>query len=272
MLKPAEQFDIALTEHYLAASPTIPYIGPRVATLVNIQFEYATDPSIAVRKWQELGFIQVNPCHTTSIGPIGDRSHFVFEAAALGASVVLATGWPAPPQVIYLAPTSHEARVAGKGMPDCGSTTFEQIWRLPLCDSYLETETYEAARILLDDTSDLEKSVGQWENAGFVTLGSADAVLENDLMGYTQCIANTALTVGATLVTFQTTRAKKRRIRRLDDGHIDIDFVQADPPASMLRRGISVVQAVFLAPTSVEARASSETTLHVAMCRLPLSQ
>lgn len=267
MFKPTPQAVIALAEHYLPAPPSMPYIGPRMVTLAIIQFEYAADPQIAVRKWKELGFIQVNPCEKTSRAAIVDRRNFVYEAAAIGASVVVSTVWPAPPQVIYLAPTSQEAREAGKVVSNYGSTTFEQIWRLPLSAPYLETETYEAARILLDDTSDLQSSVEQWENAGFVRLGSADTVIRNDLTGLTDLIAHTALAIGATLVSFQATSAKQRRIRRLEDGHIDMDFVHADPPVQMSRRGLSVIQAVFFAPTSVEARTSGEAALPARICR-----
>jgi imidazoleglycerol phosphate dehydratase HisB len=80
-------------------------------------------------------------------------------------------------------------------------------------------------------------------------------------MGFSHIIAYTAFAVGATLVAFQGTPAKQRRIRRLDDGHIDMDAVHADPPVQMSPRGSSVIQAVFLAPTSIDARARAEAAL-----------
>jgi hypothetical protein len=182
MLEPTPETIIALAEHYLPAPPTVPYIGPRKVTLVTIQFELTADLPVAVRKWEQLGFVRVNSCGEKSLADNVDRSGFPFEAAAIGASVVVSTAWPAPPQAVYLAPASQHAREAGRTVPGYGSTTFELSGPPPVAASHLEPETYEAARILLDHTQDLQATMEKWENAGFVRLGSADAVMRNDLM------------------------------------------------------------------------------------------
>jgi hypothetical protein len=262
MLEPTIETSSALAGHYLPVAPTVPYIGPSKVTLVTIQFEFTTDLPIALRKWEQLGFVRVNPCGDTPLADNVDRSGFPFEAAAIGASIVVSTAWPAPPQAVYLAPASSQAREAGRTVRSYGSTTFELSAPLPVATSHLQPETCEAARILLDETrDDLQATVGKWEKAGFVRLGTADAVIRNDLMGYWHIIAYTAFAVGATLIIFQGTPAKLRKIRRLDDGHIDMDAVYADPPVQLSPRGSSVIQAVFLAPTSIEARATAEAAL-----------
>lgn len=261
MLEPTPETISALAEHYLPVSPTVPYIGPSKVTLVTIQFELTADLPVAVRKWEQLGFVRVNPCGEKSLADNVDRSGFPFKAAAIGASVVVSTAWPAPPQAVYLAPASSQAREAGRTVRGYGSTTFELSAPPPVATFHLEPETCEAARILLDHTQDLQATVEKWENAGFVRLGAADAVMRNDLMGFSHIIAYTALAVGATLVALQGTPAKQRRIRRLDDGHIDMDALHADPPVQMSPRGSSVIQAVFLAPTSIDARAGAEAAL-----------
>jgi hypothetical protein len=112
--------------------------------------------------------------------------------------------------------------------------------------------------MLLDETQDLEASVAKWEAAGFVKLGASDAVIRNDLMPLSHIIAFTGFAVGATLIVFQLIPAKLRRIRRMNDGHIDMDMIRSDPPAQLSASGSSVMQAVFLAPTSESARAVAE--------------
>jgi hypothetical protein len=125
MLEPTPETISALAEHYLPVPPTVPYIGPSKVTLVTIQFELTADLPVAVRKWEQLGFVRVNPCGETSLADNVDRSGFPIEAAAIGASVVVSTAWPAPPQAVYLAPASPEAREAGRTVRGSGSTTFE---------------------------------------------------------------------------------------------------------------------------------------------------
>lgn len=126
MLEPTPETISALAEHYLPVSPTVAYIGPSKVTLVTIQFELTADLPVAVRKWEQLGFVRVNPCGGgTSLADNMDRSGFPFEAAAIGASVVVSTAWPAPPQAVYLAPASSQAREAGRTVRGYGSTTFE---------------------------------------------------------------------------------------------------------------------------------------------------
>lgn len=184
MLEATPETISALAEHYLPVSPTVPYIGPSKVTLVTIQFELTADLPVAIRKWEQLGFVRVNPCGETALADNVDRSGFPFEAAAIGASVVVSTAWPAPPQAVYLAPTSSQAREAGRTVRGYGSTKFELSAPPPVATSHLEPETCEAARILLDHTQDLQATMEKWENAGFVRLGAADAVMRNDLMGF----------------------------------------------------------------------------------------
>lgn len=85
--------------------------------------------------------------------------------------------------------------------------------------------------------------------------------MRNDLSGFSHIIAYTPLAVGATLAAFQGTPAQQRRIRRLDDRHINMDFIHADSPVQMSPRGSSAIQAVFLAPISIDARARAEAAL-----------
>ena len=67
---------LAHAEHYLPVSPTVPYIGPSKVTLVTIQFELTADLPVAVRKWEQLGFVRGNPCGETSLADNVERSGF----------------------------------------------------------------------------------------------------------------------------------------------------------------------------------------------------
>jgi hypothetical protein len=251
----------ALAEHYLPAPPGLATVGPSIVTLVSIQFDYTDDLPAAVRKWEQLGFVRVGASSEASPADRVDRSGFPLEAAGFGASLVVSVAAPAPAQAVYLAPASQQAREAGRAVRGVGSTIFELREPPPAASSHLGPETHEAARILLDDTQDLQATAVQWESAGFSRLGSSDAVIKNNQMGFSDILAYTAYGVGATLVAFQITPAKLRRIRRLDDGRIDMDAVHADPPSQLSPGGSSVIRAVFFAPASPEARSRAEAAL-----------
>lgn len=259
MLTPGPDAITALVEHYLPAPPGVPTIRPSTVSLVTIAFELASDLPAAVRRWKQLGFVRVG-ASADSPADQADRSKFPFEAAAIGASLVVsaAAPAPAPAQAVYLAPGSPQAKEAGRAVRVGGSTTFELRDPLPAANSHLLPETHEAARILLDDTQDLQATTAQWEQAGFVRVGCSDAVIKNNQMGFSHILAHTALAVGATLVAFQMTPAKLRSIRRLDDGRIDMNAVQ---PAQLSPGGSSVIQAAFFAPVSREAQTTAEASL-----------
>ncbi len=256
MQAPSPDATTALVEHYLPAPPGVTTLGPSTVTLVTIQFEYTDDLPAAVRKWEQLGFVRVGAGGDALPGQ-ADRSRFPEEAAAVGASLVVSAAAPAPAQAVYLAPGSPQAREAGRAVRASGSTTCELREPLPAASAHLGPEIHEAARILLDDTQDLQARAAQWEKAGFARLGSSDAVIKNNQMDFSHILAHTAFAVGATLVAFQMTPAKLRSIRRLADGRIDMDAVQ---PAQLSPGGSSVIQAAFFAPMSREARTAAEAS------------
>lgn len=234
--------------------PEVAHIGPRIMTLASIQFELCHDVPAALQKWEQAGFIRLASSVDHVNPDIPEQDSFYRHAAAIGASLVISAAWPAPAHAIYLAPASHHARQRAQLSPRCGGTTVETFHTPPIASTHLGPMTHAAAHILQCSTHDLSASVDQWEEKGFIKLGSSDTVGKNDAVGFSHLLGHAAAAVGATLVVFEATPAKLRSIHRDADGRVDMDQVRADPPVSLSPRGSSVTQAVFLAPTSIHAR------------------
>jgi hypothetical protein len=249
----------AFVEHYIPAAHEVRPIGPRTLRLASIQCDISDDVQGAVQKWEQMGFVRLGSSDDHASEGVPERSSFSSHAAAIGASLVVSAAWPAPPCAVYLAPTTLRARQLAESAPGYGSWTVEIHRDPPVAASHVGPATYKAARVRLGHTNDLPGLVDEWGKKGFVTLGLSEVAGKNNVMGFSDLLCCTAVDVGAALVVFQITPAKLRAIRRNADGRIDIDAVRADPPANMHSAGYSVTQAVFLAPTSIDARDLAES-------------
>lgn len=233
-------------DHYIAAPNPPAHVAPRIVRLASIQFAFAEDFPAAVRTWERQGFVRVG-----ASAPEEGWQDFPHRAAAMGASLVVQSAAPAPPQAVYLAVVSRQVRdnaPMGRGE---GRSTIEVPDKPVAVPGRVGPMAYKAARIQLGMTDDLDAALARWKRDGFVTLGWADAGGKNDVMtGYPDPMARLAAGVGASLVLYRITPAKVRAVRRLPDGRIDMDAVRADPPAGMSPGGYSVTQAVFLAPAT----------------------
>jgi hypothetical protein len=248
-------------EHYIPAPAPLPYIGPRTLRLARILFDLTHDVPGSVQKYEQMGFTRIGSSEDQSSHDARARDTFYREAATIGASLVVSQSAPAAPYAVYFAPTSRHARQLDESALGCGSV-MQEISDVPsVAASHLGPITYKVARVRSDYTNDLLGTVDQWEKAGFLTLGLSEVVGKNDVMGFSDDLGHAAVAVGASLVVFQVTPAKLRAVRRSPDGRIDMDVVRANSPASFNPRGCSVVQAVFLAPTSIQAGELAEAQL-----------
>jgi hypothetical protein len=207
-----------------------------------------------VRKWEEVGFIKLGSSDDFEIEGTADLNNFCGHAAAIGASLVVFPASPAPPSAVYLAPMSLSARQLAGSSPSYGSMPVEIRNDPPVAAAHLGPLTYKAARVKFGLTNELHGTVNRWKENGFVKLGSSEVVDRNNMTGFSNRLCNAAVAVGASLVVCQITPAKPRAVRRDADGRIDMDALRAKPPPRIYPGGYSVTQAIYLAPSSPQAR------------------
>ena len=102
---------------------------------------------------------------------------------------------------------------------------------------------YDAIQVLICD--DLDAEVEKYRSSGLYPVGTCQFVGKGN-QGIGREARDQAATVGAALVLFTLVPCKLRSIRTTPDGHIDMDAVREDPPASLSPRGYSVLTSVFL--------------------------
>jgi len=256
-------------EHYLAAPAAAPHLGPAIVRLALVHFDVTNDMAASVHRWENIGFAQVGASAGHGHPPGAGLNACCAHAPALGAALVVFAAHPAPPAAVYLAPRLAHLREMAN-LPHSGAMPVEIDVTPPASAAHFGPLVYKAARIREAMSDDLPAAVAEWEQAGFTVLGTADAVTRNDRMGFSTALCQVAVAAGASLVLYQVTPAKARAIRRDGGGRIDMDAVRADPPASLSARGQSVTQAVFLAPTTEQARALADASDELGRQDIPL--
>nr|WP_151201204.1 hypothetical protein [Herbaspirillum sp. B39] len=245
------------SEHYIPVKNEAPFLLPQISKLAEIWFDIADDVSSAVRKWEEMDFIRLSSTDGTNEGP-QDQTKFIDHAIAIGASLVVYNKRQVP---VYLAPLSLSARQQAELFPKCGSCTAVIHGAVPTAATHIAPRIFDASLVHLVHTTDLSGDVSAWKEKGFITLGTADIVAKNGDQGVSLRLKSAAVSADASLVFFQITPAKLRTIRRDLNGRIDMGAVRADPPAGIHASGSSVIQAVFLAPISSQARETAKSEL-----------
>lgn len=249
------------SKYYTPVETENPYLGLSISRLVEIWFYVTDDVATAVQKWEQMGFIRIESTDGSVNEGRQDQVTFCNHAAAIGASLVVYRGWPSPPDTVYLAPKSATARQQAEFSSRYGSAAIVMHSTPPTASTHIGPKVYNAAHVSLVHTADLSGMVNTWEKRGFVTLGTADAAGKNNAMGFSDRLCSAAISVGASLVIVQITPSKARAIQRNVNGRIDMEAVRADPPTKMYNGGSCVVQVVFLAPTSTQARELAESEL-----------
>jgi hypothetical protein len=102
----------------------------------------------------------------------------------------------------------------------------------------------EAVQVLM--SADLQAEVAKYLSQGFVQIGSAQFVGRGN-QGVGREARAQAAKVGAAVVLFTLVPCKLRAVRKGADGQIDIQALQADPPAGLSPKGYSVLTSAFLA-------------------------
>lgn len=242
------------SEYYIAVEEVISYLKPEIVRLAEIWIEITDDIPVAVKKWARFGFVQLDLDNDSVQELASERSEFTKLAATLGASLVIYRPWPSPPEPVFFAPKSAAAREQAEFELRPGGATVLMPEKRSFPPTQISPIVYKAVRLSQQGTYDLSTVVSNWQERGFVMLGTSDAVEKNDDMGVFERLYISAIDVGASLLCFQITPAKARTIRRNTDGRIDMDAIVSDSPTKAYPRGTSVIQAAFLAPMSHEAR------------------